>query len=447
VALRRRYGHVDLRLPAHHAQRLDHGVKQSQRPAANAALAGVAARIRDRREALASQFVKRLRDEVVDYRFVDDEQQTDVYAFTLANIDALLDDLETGNGISEAEFERVRAACARRAHEVPLEALDRGWRIFGQTAWAAVLDAVRADSPADNTAALEAAARLLRHVDAATTAGIQAYLDELQNPLSDLQLLRRDLLEPLVSGRGDPEQIRRRAQSLNIRLADAYVVIVMRDAHAKPRDVVDLPADDYAALRRIVEGARAHLRPAEGSLLIGIRESEVVAAYPVETREGVELVRRECEELSEAPVAPGIDIGISGWHAGARSIAAGYAEARAAERLAEATGESGHALTFDEVLIDHIVRSSPAIENALSETLRPLAEYDLARDTDLVGTLRAFVDAGFNVTKSAAALHAHPNTVAYRLRRIKQLTGREVHDPNDLLVLVLSLKHAALTGS
>jgi DNA-binding PucR family transcriptional regulator len=149
----------------------------------------------------------------------------------------------------------------------------------------------------------------------------------------------------------------------------------------------------------------------------------------------------------EALIAPGLDIGISGWHAGASAIAAGYAEARAAQRLAEATGDSGHALTFDEVLIDHIVRSSPAIESALSETLRPLVEYDLARNTDLIGTLRAFVDAGFNVTKSAAALHAHPNTVAYRLHRIKQLTGREVHDPNDLLVLVLSLKHAALTGS
>ena len=83
----------------------------------------------------------------------------------------------------------------------------------------------------------------------------------------------------------------------------------------------------------------------------------------------------------------------------------------------------------------------------LSETLRPLIEYDLARNTNLVGTLRAFVDAGFNITKSAAELNAHPNTVAYRLQRIKQLTGRDIHDLNDLLVLVLSLKHAALTGS
>jgi DNA-binding PucR family transcriptional regulator len=40
----------------------------------------------------------------------------------------------------------------------------------------------------------------------------------------------------------------------------------------------------------------------------------------------------------------------------------------------------------------------------------------------------------------------HPNSVVYRLRRIKQLTGRDVHDPNELLVLILSIKRAALTG-
>jgi hypothetical protein len=420
-------------------------VKRSA-PAANGALGEITARVRGRREALAREFVKRLRDEVVDYRLADDAYEKDIYAFTLANIDALLDDLETGDEIPEDELARVRRAAAQRAHEVPLEAFHRGWRLFGQTAWSAVLDAVRDESPAESTAALEAAARLLRHVDAATTAGIQGYLDEVQNPLSDLRLLRRDLLEPLVSG-GDPEQVRRRAESLHVQLADAYVVVVIRDTQAEPFDVFDLNAAGYAALRRIVEGVRAHLRPAEGSLLIGVREGEVVAAYPVGAGAGVELVRRECAELSEALASEGIAIGISVWHAGAGAIAAGYAEARAAERLAEVTGGDGRALTFDEVLIDHIVRSSPAIESALSGTLRPLVEYDLARHTNLVGTLRAFVDAGFNVSKGAAALYVHPNTVTYRLRRITQLTGRDVHDLNDLLVLILSLKHAALTGS
>jgi DNA-binding PucR family transcriptional regulator len=181
-------------------------------------------------------------------------------------------------------------------------------------------------------------------------------------------------------------------------------------------------------------------------VLVGVRDGEVVALYPVAEAAAVDSVRLECAELAVALVADGVAIGMSGWHTGVPAIAIGYEEARAAERLAEGTGRSGRALAFDEVLIDHIVRSSPVIERALDETLRPLVAYDRARHTDLVATLGAYVEAGFNVTKSAAALHVHPNSVVYRLRRIKQLTGHDVHDPNQLLVLILSVKRAALTS-
>jgi sugar diacid utilization regulator len=449
--------HVDLRLP--HMTHRDStpganndsttGAEPSSRPVPSTTnptpLATIAAQIRDRRETLTREFVDRLRDEIVDYRVADEAQREDVTKFTLANIDALVDDLETGNGISEAELDWVRSAAARRAHEVPLDAFFRAWRLFGQTAWAAVVDAVREGGPEERTAALEAAARLLRHVDSVTGAGVQAYLDEVQSPLRDLRLLQRDLLEGLVSGE-DPELMRRRARSLHIRLADAYIVVVIRGTCESVNELENLPAAAYASLRRIVEAARTYLRPIDGQLLVGIREGEVVAAYPVDGGTGVSLVRRQSTELSDALETDGIAIGISGRHTGDTAIAAGYEEARAAERLAEGTAGNRRPLVFDEVLVDHIVRASPAIEAALTETLRPLVEYDLARHSDLVATLRAYVDSGFNVTKSAAVLHVHPNTVTYRLHRIEQLTGRDVRNLNDLLILMLGLKHDELTA-
>jgi sugar diacid utilization regulator len=414
-------------------------------PPANDVLAGIAERIRGRKEELARQVVDRFLAEIVDYRLAADELRVDAYALTLANVEALLDELESGEPVPDDELERVRIAAARRAHEVSLEAYLRAWRLFGETAWSAVLTAVRTGDAAEHRAALEAAARLLHHLDSVTTAGVQAYLGEVQNPLSDLRLLRRDLLESLVSGKGESEQIRRRAQALRVRLSDAYVVVVVRGAEVKPPEAVDRPEATYAALRRIVEGVRSHLVPADGPLLVGVWEGEVVVLYPAATPAGVESVREACADLAADLAADGISIGMSGWHAGVAALATGYEEARAAERLAEGTGSSG-ALGFDEVLIDHIVRSSPAIERALDETLRPLVEYDRARQTHLVATLGAYVDAGFNVTKSAAALHVHPNSVVYRLHRIKELTAHDVHDPNELLVLILSIRRAALTG-
>jgi DNA-binding PucR family transcriptional regulator len=48
------------------------------------------------------------------------------------------------------------------------------------------------------------------------------------------------------------------------------------------------------------------------------------------------------------------------------------------------------------------------------------------------------------MTKSAAALFVDPNTIVYRLRRIREVCGRDPHDPNDLLLLTLALKLADL---
>jgi DNA-binding PucR family transcriptional regulator len=41
-------------------------------------------------------------------------------------------------------------------------------------------------------------------------------------------------------------------------------------------------------------------------------------------------------------------------------------------------------------------------------------------------------------------LQVHPNTVVYRLRRIRELTGRDPQNTNDLLLLFLGLKLSEL---
>jgi DNA-binding PucR family transcriptional regulator len=100
----------------------------------------------------------------------------------------------------------------------------------------------------------------------------------------------------------------------------------------------------------------------------------------------------------------------------------------------------GRVVAFDDVLIDSVVRSSRHADRILGDTIGPLLAYDAQRGSDLVRTLRAYMEAGFNLTKSAELLCVHPNTVVYRLRRVKELSGRDPHVPDDLLLLCLGLK-------
>ncbi|QUQ62701.1 PucR family transcriptional regulator [Kutzneria sp. CA-103260] len=83
--------------------------------------------------------------------------------------------------------------------------------------------------------------------------------------------------------------------------------------------------------------------------------------------------------------------------------------------------------------------SSLVAQHFQASTIGPLMAYDAANNTQLLQTLRTFLDHGASWTRTAAAMHLHVNTVHYRIERVEALTGRRVLDPGDRLDL-----HAAL---
>lgn len=83
---------------------------------------------------------------------------------------------------------------------------------------------------------------------------------------------------------------------------------------------------------------------------------------------------------------------------------------------------------FDEVqlylLLEHSSRSED-LREWFKRTLGLLVEYDLRNKTDMVQTLELYFDAGQKLQEAAQALHIHPNTLKYRLRRIEQVLGQD----------------------
>ena len=73
------------------------------------------------------------------------------------------------------------------------------------------------------------------------------------------------------------------------------------------------------------------------------------------------------------------------------------------------------------------------------EVLRPITAYDSKNGGDLVGTLRAFLDANGAWMETARQLHLHPNTLRYRIGRIEELTGRDLSSMDDRVDFYLAL--------
>lgn len=72
--------------------------------------------------------------------------------------------------------------------------------------------------------------------------------------------------------------------------------------------------------------------------------------------------------------------------------------------------------------------------------LSRLIAHDNQRGTDLASTLLAWLEAGQNVALAAEHLHVHPNTLRYRLRRIREIAPINLDDPDHRLATWLELR-------
>lgn len=75
-----------------------------------------------------------------------------------------------------------------------------------------------------------------------------------------------------------------------------------------------------------------------------------------------------------------------------------------------------------------------------SEAITKLREYDLKHRTDLLLTLKTYLECDSNVYQASQLLHIHPNTLNYRLKRVVELTEVNLKDPNQKIILYLDLK-------
>jgi DNA-binding PucR family transcriptional regulator len=75
----------------------------------------------------------------------------------------------------------------------------------------------------------------------------------------------------------------------------------------------------------------------------------------------------------------------------------------------------------------------------LRELVEPLIKHDRERNSDLVRTLRVFFASGGNSSEAADRLLLHRNSIAYRLQRVRELTGLDYRDYRANLAMQLGL--------
>jgi sugar diacid utilization regulator len=240
------------------------------------------------------------------------------------------------------------------------------------------------------------------------------------------QNLRGSFLEDLRSRPDlEPREVVRRAGRLGCDLSRGAVVLCAELTTDRPRHVVATIAEDHpGALAQHMDGRVYALLPAVGG-----------DDAPEKT---LERARRLAERLRQHGT-----VGLSSFYADPAEFGRAIQEAelvldvlrQSDAPIAQDIGTGTYRLLF-RVLASH----PEEVRSFYEDTVAPIVRYDDQYRTDLVGTLEAYLDQNCNMNATAAAIYAHRHTVAYRLERVKELTGLDPMLSEDRERLGLGLK-------
>lgn len=80
------------------------------------------------------------------------------------------------------------------------------------------------------------------------------------------------------------------------------------------------------------------------------------------------------------------------------------------------------------------------VEGYSNYYLNKLIQYDKENQSNLLPTLEAFLDYPGRINLVTQRLHIHPNTLAYRLKRISEVGQINLEDPNQRISLYIDIK-------
>ncbi|MDN3297622.1 PucR family transcriptional regulator ligand-binding domain-containing protein [Streptomyces ficellus] len=259
---------------------------------------------------------------------------------------------------------------------------------------------------------------VVQHI--ATVAALQ--LSMVRHERETLRRQGAETLAELVQEALDPQSARRHLSRLGFDArAPVLLAVVDGEGEGPPDDAAVVQALDGAAVPYLV------LRRHEG-LYVLLADSppalDALAALP-RIRAGV-----------SRPFTAGGPLGVP-----RREACLALARARSAGRPLVTSGDCGDDTT------DRWLHEDPSVLHALvDQVLGAALRYDTEHGGALVLSALTWLERDRSTEEAALALHIHPNTLLYRLRRFAALSGRNLSSTADLTEVWLALRAARSAG-
>jgi sugar diacid utilization regulator len=204
---------------------------------------------------------------------------------------------------------------------------------------------------------------------------------------------------------------------------------------------LDLAAELSVAF---AEGALAAPLGQEVILLVPVSEDTAPEDTASPAHAFADLIRGADQVVAADRALIRVTAGVSAPARGVTALAGALHEAGSARRLAALRSEAAvSVVTSDEVASHELLLATvpPSVLRSFrGRLLGPLLAYDDRHRAELLPTLREFLACSGSWNACAAKMYVHVNTVRYRIRRIEELTGRDLSCLNDQVDFYLALQ-------
>jgi len=145
-----------------------------------------------------------------------------------------------------------------------------------------------------------------------------------------------------------------------------------------------------------------------------------------------------------------VTIGIGEYHEDVRGLSKSFKEATQALDVGAKLGGAGDIYHINDLGIGRILAEikKDTQQEIIKETFYSSKEVRGRKINEtLLETLKAFFDNNLSISKTAQVIYVHRNTLLYRLRRVKEITGLDPKKFDDAVQLRMALKMRVYQGS
>ena len=256
---------------------------------------------------------------------------------------------------------------------------------------------------------------------------------------------QRDIIQNILNGLLSSKEMTEAAAQLGMKESDTYRVV---DFHTIKKNVQSKYTKEQLHEVGVIEGELKHLLP---DALIYRNMDQIVMIQQVDSDQTELEYQKEMEEIEEViqqsilyrKKDTDFQIGIGKSVEGYQRLKESYYEASQAikyiEIIRQVTGDKNKSVVHYSNLgffqIFGKVDDMTELERCIPETLKKLYLYDDEHKGELITTLQMYLRNNQSIKKTADAMFVHYRTISYRLEKIKQISGINFDDANEVLAV------------